>query len=148
MNPADPGKLLLPVLAPPVNRLPDTAADVFTAAAGALMTQLAQPPAAGTTWTAADLDGATTAIKTTLHPVATIEKPLAARLTGVDAGPRRTDPLEPVMAAPAFPQPMYAPLTALGREWLLPGPGPDDPGRRHRPVHDQLALRRVVPGRA
>jgi hypothetical protein len=85
------------------------------------MTQLAQPPAAGTIWTAADLVGANAAIKATLDPVATIEKPLAARLTGVDAGPRRTDPLEPVMAAPVFPQPMYAPLTAMGREWLLPG---------------------------
>jgi hypothetical protein len=121
VDPVDPGKLLLPVLTPPVNRLPDAAAEPFVAAAGVLMTQLAQAPGAGTTWTAADLDGVTTAIKTTLHPVATIEKPLAGRLTGVDAGPRRTDPLEPVMAAPVFPQPMYAPLTALGREWLLPG---------------------------
>ncbi len=121
VNPVGPVQLALPVLTPPVNRLPNAAADAFTVAAGVLMTQLAQPPAAGTTWTAADLDGATTAIKTTLHPVATIEKPLASRLTGVDAGPRRTDPLEPVMAAPAFPQPMYAPLAALGREWLLPG---------------------------
>jgi hypothetical protein len=121
VHPGDPGRLPLPVLAPPVNRLPDAAADAFTAAAGALMTQLAQAPAAGTTWTAVDLGGVTTAIETTLHPVATIEKPLAVRLSGVDAGPQRTDPLEPVMAAPVFPQPMYAPLTALGREWLLPG---------------------------
>ena len=80
VDPVDPGKLLLPVLAPPVNRLPDAAAVAFSAAAGALMTQLAQAPGAGTTWTAADLAGATTAITTTLHPVATIEKPLAARL--------------------------------------------------------------------
>ena len=110
-----------PVWKPPVNRLPDAAANNFTTAASALMAQLAQPPAAGTTWAAVDLAGATAAVRAALNPVATIEKPLAARLAGVDAGPRRTDSLEPVMAAPAFPQPMYAPLAALGREWLLPG---------------------------
>jgi hypothetical protein len=31
------------------------------------------------------------------------------------------DPLEPVMAAPEFPQPMSEPLAALGQDWLLPG---------------------------
>jgi hypothetical protein len=31
------------------------------------------------------------------------------------------DPLEPVMAAPIFPQPMYKPLSDLSRDWLLPG---------------------------
>ncbi len=51
------------------------------------------------------------------------------------------------MAAPGFPQPMYAPLADLGREWLLPGL--DQMAiRLHRPVRDELALRRVVPGRA
>ena len=116
-----PGPPVKPVWEQPVNRLPDAATDEFTAAAGALMMQLAQPPSAGTTWTAVDLAGASAAVKAALDPVATIEKPLAARLVGVDAGPQRTDPLEPVMAAPVFPQPMYAPLAALGREWLLPG---------------------------
>lgn len=33
------------------------------------------------------------------------------------------DELEPVMAAPEFPQPMYEPLRDLGQEWLLPGVG-------------------------
>ena len=32
-----------------------------------------------------------------------------------------SDPLEPVMAAPQFPQPMYQPLANLSQEWLLPG---------------------------
>ena len=31
------------------------------------------------------------------------------------------------MAAPAFPQPMYAPLVRIGREWLLPGLDQMDP---------------------
>ena len=118
-----PVKPVFPVWTPPINQLPDTAAGYFTEAAGALMQQLAQSPAAGTIWTAVDLAGAAAAVTTALDPVVTIEKPLAAGLTGVDAGPRRTDSLEPVMAAPVFPQPMYAPLAALGQEWLLPDPG-------------------------
>ncbi len=31
------------------------------------------------------------------------------------------DPLEPIMAAPEFPQPMYAPLRDLSKQYLLPG---------------------------
>jgi hypothetical protein len=100
---------------------PATIAKGFFQAAGALMQQLAQPPAAGVTWVEADLNTADKAIRSRLDPVATIEAPLVQRLTGVVAGPRRTDPLEPVMAAPEFPQPMYQPLTSMDRQWLLPG---------------------------
>jgi hypothetical protein len=113
-----------PTAAPPelpVDPQPATAAAGFAQAARALMAQLAQPAAAGTIWVQADLGGACDAIKSTLDPRATIEAPLMKRLTGVSAGPRRTDPLEPVMAAPNFPQPMYQPLTGLAQEWLLPG---------------------------
>jgi hypothetical protein len=100
---------------------PPAAAAAFVDAAAALMARLAQPPTAGVTWVEADLGGSADAVKRTLDPIATIERPLAARLVGVRPGPRRTDPLEPVMAAPDFPQPMYRPLTRLAREWLLPG---------------------------
>jgi hypothetical protein len=31
------------------------------------------------------------------------------------------DPLEPIMAAPEFPTPMYKPLAEISEEWLLPG---------------------------
>lgn len=40
--------------------------------------------------------------------------PLVARQPG-------TDPLEPVMASPQFPQAMYKPLADLSQDWLLPG---------------------------
>jgi hypothetical protein len=100
---------------------PATVAKGFLSAASILMQQLAQPPAAGVTWVEADLNTADKAIRSRLDPVATIEAPLVQRLTGVVAGPRRTDPLEPVMAAPEFPQPMYEPLTSMDRQWLLPG---------------------------
>jgi hypothetical protein len=100
---------------------PPAAADGFIQAASELMAQLAQPAAPGLTWVQADLEAASGAIKSRLDPIATIEAPLAARLAGVRSGPRRTDPLEPVMDAPEFPQPMYQPLARLGRDWLLPG---------------------------
>ena len=32
-----------------------------------------------------------------------------------------TDPIEPVMAHPVFPQPMYKPLAELSPDWMLPG---------------------------
>jgi hypothetical protein len=31
------------------------------------------------------------------------------------------DPIEPVMAHPEFPQPMYAPLASISPDWILPG---------------------------
>jgi hypothetical protein len=113
-------------VAPPTKPVPE-GNDAFIQAAAALMGQLGQAATAGTSWVEADLDAATSAIQTTLDPLLTIQQPLVAQLSGVDAGPRRTDPLEPVMAAPAFPQPMYAPLASVGREWLLPGLDQMDP---------------------
>jgi Family of unknown function (DUF6603) len=111
---------------PPTKPVPG-ANNAFVEAAGQLMSQLAQPPSAGTTWVEADLGAATSAIQAALDPLLTIQQPLVAGLAGVDAGPRRTDSLEPVMAAPAFPQPMYGPLVEVGREWLLPGLDQMDP---------------------
>ena len=120
-----PAPVVPPVVPPappaPVRLPPEV--DSFGQAAAALMTQLARAPAAGTTWLQASLGVADTAIRTTLNPVATIQAPLASRLSGAVSGPRRTDPLEPVMAAPAFPQPMYQPLASLDTAWLLPGLG-------------------------
>jgi len=111
---------------PPTNPVPG-GNEAFIQAAAALMGQLGVSPTAGTVWVEADLNAATTAIQTTLDPIRTIQQPLVDQLIGVDSGPRRTDPLEPVMAAPVFPQPMYAPLTSIGREWLLPGLDQMDP---------------------
>jgi hypothetical protein len=58
-----------------------------------------------------------------LHPDTTFAAGLRGRLkipplVGRQPG---TDPLEPVMAAPIFPQAMYKPLADLSQEWLLPG---------------------------
>ena len=67
---------------------------------------------------------------------ATLKTTLITRLDPVTTVPRRTlslltftsrlqwkyiDPLEPIMAAPDFPQPMYAPLRDLSPDYVLPG---------------------------
>ena len=96
------------------------------------MTQLAQAPGAGTTWTAADLGGVTTAIKTTLHPVATIEKPLAAQAGRCRRRPAADRPARAGDGGTGFPA---ADVRAAGHpraRVAAARPGPDDPGRRHR----------------
>jgi hypothetical protein len=72
-------------------------------------------------WTSANLDGLAQTITAALHPKQTIEAPLAARLGGVVTAPTRTDPIEPVMTAPEFAQPTYAPLADQSLAWLIPG---------------------------
>jgi hypothetical protein len=67
---------------------------------------------------------------------ASLKTTLLARLDPLTTVPRRAlalislspkikwlppDPLEPIMAAPEFPQPMYAPLRDLSPDYLLPG---------------------------
>src|SRR5207302_1217434 len=54
-----------------------------------------------------------------LDPAKTIGAADGGRVTR--PGPAPADPLEPVLAAPAFPQPMVEPLRELGQEWILPG---------------------------
>jgi hypothetical protein len=68
--------------------------------------------------------------------LATLKRTLMARLDPVVTVPRRTlslltfashlswkvaDALEPIMAAPTFPQPMYEPLRNLSPDYVLPG---------------------------
>ena len=84
----------------------------FMQAARTFLQQVSAALPAGTQWVSADLAALGASLTTALHPKQTIEAPLAAALTGVAAAPTRTDPIEPVMAAPDFPQPMYQPLAA------------------------------------
>jgi hypothetical protein len=68
-----------------------------------------------------DLARARTAVLTAIHP----DRALPARvLSVVQVPPRyvegRPDPIDPVMAAPSFPQPMYEPLRDISAELLIP----------------------------
>jgi hypothetical protein len=59
------------------------------------------------------LDGA-------LHPRTTLPAWLKQRFA-LGGLPDTNDPLEPIQAAPEFPQPMWEPLRDLSPEWILPG---------------------------
>lgn len=59
-----------------------------------------------------------------LAPARTFRESYQGRLRlppGKARQPPGDDPIEPVMAAPEFPQPMYKPLGELSQDWLLPG---------------------------
>jgi hypothetical protein len=61
------------------------------------------------------------ALREALDPQVTVPKRLERRI-GFALGPwEHDDPLEPIMAAPEFPAPMYTALRELSQEWLLPG---------------------------
>ena len=110
-----------PVTDPPAASPPALAPTAFRDAVVALMAQLSVAPAPGVQMQMLDLDGLHNTLLALLHPQNTVEAPLKNQLGTVPAGPRRADPIEPVMAAPSFPQAMYRSLTDLGTEWLLPG---------------------------
>ena len=77
----------------------------------------------------------------------TVPARIGARLRVPEGVWDQDDPLEPIMAAPEFPEPMYEPLRDLSQDWLLPG-------LEHVPpntisvARDERALHRVLHGRA
>jgi hypothetical protein len=74
------------------------------------------PPAA-----VLDLAALRTTVLQGLDPAKTVPARIGA-IVDVIGGPWfAPDPIEPIMAAPSFPQPMYAPLRDLNQDYLLPG---------------------------
>ena len=71
---------------------------------------------------ALDLVAIKTTLLTRLDPVVTVPKRVQS-LISFSAGFSwfAADPLEEIMAAPEFPQPMYAPLRDLSADYVLPG---------------------------
>jgi hypothetical protein len=71
-----------------------------------------------------DLGALASSVLTALNPASTVVR-RALSFVNVDSRLQwnPADPIEPIMAAPDFPQPMYAPLAALSQEYLLPGVG-------------------------
>ena len=71
---------------------------------------------------ALDLGALQTTLMTRLDPVATVPRRVQSRITlpsHIIWQP--LDPLEPIMAAPVFPQPMYVPLRDYSEQYVLPG---------------------------
>jgi len=63
-----------------------------------------------------------TTLMTRLDPVTTVPRRTLSLLTFTARLQwKGIDPLEPIMAAPDFPQPMYAPLRDLSPDYVLPG---------------------------
>jgi len=69
---------------------------------------------------ALDIDNVRSCLISELDPNLTVTKRILKRLTLPDNW-NPVDPLEPVMAAPEFPTPMYSPLAEISKDMLLPG---------------------------
>ena len=83
-----------------------------------------QPPPERAHPSAEDLEQLKTKLVGELDPHSTIPSSYTSRLSFTPEQQKqwqRDDPLEPVMAAPTFPQPMFEPLRQLSQDWVLPG---------------------------
>jgi hypothetical protein len=67
-----------------------------------------------------DLNSVRTVLIGCLNPDVSIVRRFEQRIVGPDIS-KAADPLEPVMAAPEFPTPMYNALLALSQSYVLPG---------------------------
>lgn len=98
------------------------AALAFRQAASKLFTEINQPPAPGLEMKPVNLSHIQATIKTALNPRTTFSAAIKDKLVlgpGIIWEPE--DPIDEIMIAPDFPQPMYEPLADLSQDWLLPG---------------------------
>ena len=97
----------------PARALRDSAADMLGV--------LHEPPRDAEPPPPLDLPALGGALLERLDPAVTIPARMGA-IVGLAGGPWfAADPIEPIMAAPTFPQAMYAPLRDLDQDYLLPG---------------------------
>jgi hypothetical protein len=111
-----------PTPSPQVGATEHPAATRFRTAAAAAFDKIQTSPAAGPVFRSADFGMLRTKIVATLDPRTTVAASYRQRLAlgpGVVWDP--PDPLEPVMPAPVFTEPMYRPLYRLSADWILPG---------------------------
>lgn len=96
--------------------------NAFRTAAMELFGELAARPGDAPEVRAVNLNQTRSVLIQQLDPKVTVVEGVRKRLKlqpGLKWQPK--DPLEPIMAAPEFPQPMSQPLAALSQDWLLPG---------------------------
>lgn len=60
-------------------------------------------------------------LKALLHPRLTLIESMTKRIKFFNFTWQAADPLEPILQAPEFPQPMWADLRDLSPDWILPG---------------------------
>jgi hypothetical protein len=68
-----------------------------------------------------DLAALRSTVVSRLDPAATVPARISSMVTTVGGPWFTADPIEPILAAPSFPQPMYEPLRDLNEGYLLPG---------------------------
>jgi hypothetical protein len=114
-----------PIPDPPTLRPADPSSDPhpLRQAIGDLFGDLIAPPAKPPDLVGVDIKGLAEILLGALDPAVTIVDGITGRLT-LDPPHARdpaVDPLEPVLAAPTFPQPMIEALRELSQDWVLPG---------------------------
>jgi len=80
------------------------------------------PPKPGETLEPIDVTQAAKVLMQALHPAETIAATFKDRLGTVPTW-KPADALDPVMAGPTFPQPLYKPLLDISSDWILAGLG-------------------------
>jgi hypothetical protein len=111
-----------PVTSPSTGDSP--AGALFRTAAGALLAAVHTIPADPPLAPALDISALSSTVLSRLNPAVTVPARIAGIIHMASGAPwYAADPLEPIMAAPTFPQPMYAPLRDLNQNYLLPGTG-------------------------
>lgn len=106
----------------PIGR-PDTgSARLFRQEMGTLLRRIVAPPETPPPLRSIDVNAAAEEVVLALDPRKTIDDVYRHRLQiAAEIIWQPADPLEPIMAAPDFPQPMSESLAKLSQDWLLPG---------------------------
>jgi hypothetical protein len=114
---------LPPVLAPPAPGAVDSPAGAgFRGALTDLVSIFRAPRPVRPGGITIDLGNLRDVLGAALHPSITLVESMIHRIRiHPSVFWQAADPLEPIMPAPEFPQPMYAPLRDLSQEWILPG---------------------------
>jgi hypothetical protein len=98
------------------------AAARFRDAVAAVLTAVHAPAADPPLAPALDLASLTSTVVARLNPAVTVPALMSSMVRLPGGVPWfAADPIEPIMAAPSFPQPMYMPLRDLNQDYLLPG---------------------------
>jgi hypothetical protein len=112
-----------PAAGPAPGSGPDTpAAIAFRSATSDLFGYVVQQPVEPPQAPPLDLAALQSTLLARLDPVSTVARRIQAQISFASSFQWKfTDPLEPIMAAPVFPQPMYVPLRDYSEQYVLPG---------------------------
>jgi hypothetical protein len=120
----------------------------FRTAAAALFSELSIPPVKLPPLRSVSLATMRAKIATAIEPRTTATASMHDRLyLGPIAFQPHDDPVEPIMAAPEFPAPMYKPLRAISQDWILPGIAAVVPNSAALAVTNQKFIEAYMVGR-